>query len=360
MKLFKRYPISRSYQFIIDNINEQLLLDLSKESQNNYKSFIKMIRCIDKMVKLHIKYDWDIIELLQELNFNKIKKYQSFKDKIVLDKFSSAFVNAEEKYKQYCHKKTNKMIEYGKINPKIKDSKSLNYFIEKYGEDLGYKKYKEYHSKTNYNTRIDYYINKFDVSSNEAEEMLKNRQSTCSLEKFKLRYGEDLGFIKWSERNAKWLSSLDSKDDNEKLLINMKKGSSFPKNAAKIIGVDVNDFTDEKFLLITKNKTFKDILLTLYSSSWDEYSYKCRALTEITYKKYQFIIDPNKIRSNEFHLDHIYSVFDGFFNNISLDIISHYKNLRIIPADQNIQKSTKSDIKLNELIDLIENFSINY
>lgn len=55
-------------------------------------------------------------------------------------------------------------------------------------------------------------------------------------------------------------------------------------------------------------------------------------------------------RSREYHLDHIYSIFEGFKNNIPAEIISHHKNLRIVPFSENCQKGRRSEKSLNELI----------
>jgi hypothetical protein len=51
-----------------------------------------------------------------------------------------------------------------------------------------------------------------------------------------------------------------------------------------------------------------------------------------------------------FHVDHIYSIRDGFVNKVSPLILSHPANLRILGAKQNSSKSFKSEITLDELL----------
>lgn len=48
-------------------------------------------------------------------------------------------------------------------------------------------------------------------------------------------------------------------------------------------------------------------------------------------------------------IDHKYSVKDGFENKVPLSIISHEYNLRLIPTEENLHKSSKSIITLEEL-----------
>lgn len=52
-----------------------------------------------------------------------------------------------------------------------------------------------------------------------------------------------------------------------------------------------------------------------------------------------------------YHLDHIYSVFDGFNNNVPPEIIGDISNLRYIPWYENVSKNYKSDCSLNELFE---------
>ena len=60
------------------------------------------------------------------------------------------------------------------------------------------------------------------------------------------------------------------------------------------------------------------------------------------YEKFHILngVGPNK-RSRDLHLDHIYSIAEGFVNNIPPEIIGHWTNLRLIPKIENSSKGAK-------------------
>lgn len=51
-----------------------------------------------------------------------------------------------------------------------------------------------------------------------------------------------------------------------------------------------------------------------------------------------------------YHLDHIFSIAEGFKNNVAPWIIGSLINLRMIPALQNISKNSKSDMSIEDLL----------
>lgn len=73
--------------------------------------------------------------------------------------------------------------------------------------------------------------------------------------------------------------------------------------------------------------------------------------TGINYNKYIEIIDPNKKRGKDFHLDHKYSVCRGFYDGIPPEVIGSVANLEVIPATENLKKSAKCSITLEELME---------
>ena len=54
--------------------------------------------------------------------------------------------------------------------------------------------------------------------------------------------------------------------------------------------------------------------------------------------------------NGNYHLDHKYSILEGYKNKISPEIIGNIKNLEFIPWEENIKKRTKNSITINELI----------
>jgi hypothetical protein len=51
-----------------------------------------------------------------------------------------------------------------------------------------------------------------------------------------------------------------------------------------------------------------------------------------------------------FHLDHKFSIVEGFIQNISPSIIGNIKNLEFIPWEENVKKRTNCSINITELI----------
>lgn len=83
------------------------------------------------------------------------------------------------------------------------------------------------------------------------------------------------------------------------------------------------------------------------------YSRQVRLLSEKTFRKNKNIIDQNNKRSHNYHLDHKYSVYDGFVNNIPPYILADVSNLEILPQKDNLVKYTNSSITLDELFEQV-------
>lgn len=61
-----------------------------------------------------------------------------------------------------------------------------------------------------------------------------------------------------------------------------------------------------------------------------------------------------------YNIDHKISINYGFVNNIPVSVIGHIANLVMIPWEENIKKSKKCSISLDELHILIKNYRGNY
>jgi hypothetical protein len=85
----------------------------------------------------------------------------------------------------------------------------------------------------------------------------------------------------------------------------------------------------------------------LVKTEFEKYSLIVRKLTRKSTKR-KNLIEGNKQKG--YHLDHIVSIYDGFINDIEPEIISHYINLRYIPAKENLKKNKKSHKSIDTLI----------
>ena len=73
-----------------------------------------------------------------------------------------------------------------------------------------------------YPTKIEYYL-KRGFSEKEATEKISEIQNRFSLEKCITRYGKEEGEKVFNERQEKWINTLNSKTEDEKIEINRKK-----------------------------------------------------------------------------------------------------------------------------------------
>jgi hypothetical protein len=86
----------------------------------------------------------------------------------------------------------------------------------------------------------------------------------------------------------------------------------------------------------------------------DKYVKSVRSLTSKTYKKYKHIINPNNLPNgkNEYHIDHRYSIYEGFKNDVPITVMASKENLEMIHYTKNLIKGVKCSITLDELYEL--------
>ena len=79
--------------------------------------------------------------------------------------------------------------------------------------------------------------------------------------------------------------------------------------------------------------------------------------TNLTFKKFYNEIENAGSRGKKYgyELDHKFSIYDGFINNVDPEIIAHYKNLECISELENQKKNKTSSITLEELMKMITN-----
>jgi hypothetical protein len=90
-------------------------------------------------------------------------------------------------------------------------------------------------------------------------------------------------------------------------------------------------------------------------TDWGLYVYKVKKLTE----QQNLHLLPNiekrgpVEKEGSYHLDHKFSIFEGFKNNIPIYIIGNIHNLEMIPAKENISKNSKCTTSIEEILTLI-------
>ena len=95
-----------------------------------------------------------------------------------------------------------------------------------------------------------------------------------------------------------------------------------------------------------------------YGKSWKEYIEDLpkirdyyREVHNITKKQPKESLE-NFDKKGEYHLDHKFSVIEGFRNNIPPEIIGNIVNLEFIPAELNLRKNANCSISKEQLFSL--------
>lgn len=148
-------------------------------------------------------------------------------------------------------------------------------------------------------------------------------------------------------------------NDDEKVCLRcekIKKKSEFRKASASKDGLQVYCNKCQDSFIPKENGWRKYTSKEL--NRVNLYRDRVKRLTNENYRKYFNIINPFKLNrsSGKYSLDHIYSVQDGFDNNVSIEIISSPVNLRMITINENSIKGKKSYITLDELFELHNRF----
>lgn len=138
-----------------------------------------------------------------------------------------------------------------------------------------------------------------------------------------------------------------------------KKATSIEK-----YGVDnVSKSTEVKTMLRNTrldywNSLYKYKTLTVDGLTKKKYDRLARQFAAIQYDRHKGSIDPLGLKGKEWHVDHVFSVMDGFINDVPIDIISDISNLRLIAAKENYSKGKSSSKTLKELYEDVLNHSV--
>lgn len=130
-------------------------------------------------------------------------------------------VKSENARKKICGENNPGFNHGGRLSPFSKNF--IHYKSDEAISELAAKAQISRNENNNNNTKLEYYI-KRGATEIEANKLLAERQTTFSLETCQEKYGLEEGLIKWQERQDKWQDNLKSKPNEEKSIINSKKG----------------------------------------------------------------------------------------------------------------------------------------
>jgi hypothetical protein len=151
-------------------------------------------------------------------------------------------------------------------------------------------------------------------------------------------------------QKKKWEDNIDFKNkiieqrNNKEYKLNMsisiKKSEKYKRSRYKV------DNAIKKYWENVRGCKFEDI-----EDIWYVYRRTVYKMTEKNYRKYKNVINPDNLPRGrgKYHIDHKYSVLEGFKNNIPPYIISHCNNLQMLTEFDNISKDFKCDISKERL-----------
>jgi len=95
---------------------------------------------------------------------------------------------------------------------------------------------------------------------------------------------------------------------------------------------------------------------TEYGANFLMYKQCVDKFTKRSYRRYKNIINPFVYKRSRkgYHLDHKYSIYEGFRNGIPAYVIGSHHNLQIIKYIDNLTKMTECSITIDELYKLIK------
>jgi hypothetical protein len=218
---------------------------------------------------------------------------------------------------------------------------------------------------------IEYWIAK-GMSQEEAQLSLADFQTHFSKEKCINKYGKEKGLQVWGDRQLQWQQTLKSKTSEEIKEINTKKNrwSKLSENESILlkerISSSVKNSVSKRPKEVTKKifdkivKTKADLGLCLQPDLQSEFEqYKRKVLAETKRNELSLLENYEKRGRTNYHLDHMYSIWQGFKDNTPPNITGHICNLKMIPHKENISKHTDCSITLAHLKQLINNYNDN-
>lgn len=252
----------------------------------------------EQLVLEGLKAKFDDMTDDEKLIYN-LKKAEATKETSLLNIMEKHNINKDEAYKIYCNKR--------------KESSPRNLL---------------YYTKRGY-------------SENEAKELVskwqKKMSPRCKEHYIKKGFTADEA----QELVSKWQDNLSA-------------------NSLKERGFSDSDILE--FRLAIRDKLFHTKLkkLNITKEEYQDYTYNKKRYYNLVYFFTSRAILLNKIENinkrgpveldGAYHLDHMYSIAEGYKNNVSPELIGCVENLKMIPAKENIKKQAKCSQTLEELI----------
>ncbi len=181
---------------------------------------------------------------------------------------------------------------------------------------------------------------------NKSENFLTKYKETC-----KVKYGVDFASqsslfrtqvkktlkAKYNVENPMFNDDIKQKLKNSNL---EKYGTSNPAASNKV----------KEKIIATKEKN-GSITPRNKRSEKQNYYLDVMKITKKSYHDNFYKLNPNNLTraKDMFHLDHVFSINEGFKNNIPAEIIGHWTNLRLIWCNENTRKNYRCNKSIEQL-----------
>lgn len=215
---------------------------------------------------------------------------------------------------------------------------------------------------------IEFYLEK-GLSAEEAKEKLSQFQKNFSKEICIEKHGIYKGIEIWKNRQEKWQKTLNSKSKDEIEKINQKKNrwKNLSDNESIKLKLQIANSvknTVSKRSLDDKRKVGKNISdgqvkfgHAIPRDQLPEFKLYKNMVWNETKKHNLTLLENYHLRGKKsYHLDHQYSIWQGFVDKTSPEIVGHFCNLKMIAYKENLSKHTKCNLSLDDLKKLIKDF----
>jgi len=250
---------------------------------------------------------------------------------------------------------------------KTSDSKSLEHYIKKLGQIEGTKTY----NKSRYENSkrcVPYWIKHGYSESAAIKKVSEYQLSTAGVHRtyYEIRNIDDAEIDKiLAEINEKKKTHLTYDNvlmenlpiEDVRLIMRFIKNTKMDKSV-------IDGYLESKDklqllidLLIYDKDTLQKCLDEFDELSWSisaakkRYFYDCWLYTNRNDLKIMENYDKRGKGPDGFHLDHMYSISQGYFNNIDPKIIGSSINLKFIPEKENLTKQGKCSISMKQLLE---------
>lgn len=311
-----------------------------------------LIQILDRLKNQHYRLErtqwWEKNNYLEVLNYlqNKFVFATTIRESMYLElndmisrplcKHCSSEVQIKSRpfrgYPQHCSRSCQVTTQQKEQAPLIKKTRTSN------AGKATAKKFQE--SSTGNPFSRKYYICKY--GEDEGLKKLSENQNKFSMKKCIEKYGEVEGVNIFKKRQEKWQKTLNSKSAEEIEIVNKSRNGWV-------------NLTPEE-IKIRKQKIKDSMIAQGHWNDWNndkhlftDYELYSRTVRQFTEQNDLTALENYEKRSKDFHLDHRFSILEGFKNNIPHYIVGSIYNLEIIPSKENSGKRGSCSISLDEL-----------